>query len=275
VIVAGLELTDAHAVGGGDICTAYRARTADGRTVFAKTHARPPRGFFAAEAVGLDLLRVAGVAGGLPVPEVVAVGDDGLVLEWVTPGRPSVEAARAFGRGLAVMHSASMPAFGAAADGFIGSLSLPNAGAGDWCAFYVEQRVRPFLGSLTREQRQAVEEVCARIEELAGPAEPPARIHGDLWSGNLLWADDGQVWLIDAASAHGGHRETDLAMLALFGAPYLDDIVAAYQQAAPLAAGWQSRVGLHQLHPLLVHATLFGGGYGDRAAAVARRLLRG
>ena len=246
--VAGLELTDVHVVSGGDICTAYRARTADGRTVFAKTHARPPRGFFAAEAVGLDLLRV---TGGPSVPEVVAVGDDGLVLEWVAPGRPSVEAARAFGRALAVMHSASMPSFGAAADGFIGTLPLPNAGAGDWCTFYVEQRVRPYLGALTREQRHAVEQVCARIAELAGPAEPPARIHGDLWSGNLLWADDGQVWLVDAASAHGGHRETDLAMLALFGAPYLDDMVAAYDDSSPLADGWPASTLDHRGYCML------------------------
>jgi fructosamine-3-kinase len=268
--VAGLELSDVDVLGGGDICAAYRARTAEGRMVFAKTLERAPRGFFSAEAVGLELLRV---GGGPPVPQVVALGDDGLVLEWVTPGPPSADAARAFGHALATMHSATPPSFGAADDGFIGSMPLPNGVAGDWCTFYAERRVRPYMGALTTDQRAPVEQACACISELAGPAELPARIHGDLWSGNLIWGDDGQVWLVDAASAHGGHRETDLAMLALFGAPYLDEIVWAYQQVAPLAAGWQSRVGLHQLHPLLVHATLFGGAYGDRAAAVARTLL--
>ena len=111
-----------------------------------------------------------------------------------------------------------------------------------------------------------------RIHEVAGDPEPPARLHGDLWSGNLVWGTDGQVWVIDPA-AHGGHRETDLAMLALFGAPHLQRIVDAYDEAAPLADGWRERVALHQLHPLLVHAVLFGGSYGARAAAAARTAL--
>ena len=99
---------------------------------------------------------------------------------------------------------------------------------------------------------------------LAGPPEPPSRIHGDCWSGNVLWSG-GRGWLIDPA-AQGGHRETDLAMLALFGAPYLDRILAAYSDVAPLAAGWRDRVPLHQLHPLLVHACLFGSGYAEVGA---------
>jgi fructosamine-3-kinase len=270
VKVAGVELTDARPVVGGDICSAFRATAADGGPVFAKTLDRPPRGLFAAEAAGLDLLRV---PGGPPVPHVRAVGDDGLVLEWVTPARPTAEAARVFGRALSAMHAAPLPSFGAAYDGYIGSLPLANAPSGQWPAFFAEQRLLPYVGALTAGQRKPVEDVCASIVELAGPVEHPARIHGDLWSGNLLWADDGRVWLVDAASAHGGHRETDLAMLALFGAPHLDEIVAAYDASTPLADGWRERQGLHQLHPLLVHATLFGGGYGERAAAVARTLL--
>jgi fructosamine-3-kinase len=111
----------------------------------------------------------------------------------------------------------------------------------------------------------------ARIGDLAGPAEPPSRIHGDCWSGNVLWSG-GRGWLIDPA-AHGGHRETDLAMLALFGAPFLDRILAAYQEVAPLAAGWRARVPLHQLHPLLVHACLFGAGYAGPVAEAARAAL--
>ena len=107
--------------------------------------------------------------------------------------------------------------------------------------------------------------------DLAGPAEPPSRIHGDCWSGNVLWSG-GRGWLIDPA-AHGGHRETDLAMLALFGAPFLDRILASYDEVAPLAAGWRARVPLHQLHPLLVHACLFGAGYAGPVADAARAAL--
>jgi fructosamine-3-kinase len=101
-------------------------------------------------------------------------------------------------------------------------------------------------------------------------AEPPARLHGDLWNGNVLWGTDGQVRLIDPA-AHGGHRETDLAMLHLFGCPHLDRVLEGYQQAAPLADGWAGRIALHQLFPLLVHTVLFGGGYAGQAVAAARR----
>jgi fructosamine-3-kinase len=112
--------------------------------------------------------------------------------------------------------------------------------------------------------------VLDKLPDLAGPPEPPARLHGDLWSGNVLWAADGRAWIIDPA-AHGGHRETDLAMLALFGLPHLDRVLAAYDASWPLAAGWEERVPLHQLHPLLVHAVLFGGGYGAQAVAAAAR----
>ena len=101
--------------------------------------------------------------------------------------------------------------------------------------------------------------------------EPPARIHGDLWNGNVLWSSDGVV-LIDPA-AHGGHRETDLAMLALFGCPFLDDVLAAYDRASPLRAGWRERVPLHQLHPLAVHAAGHGRGYGVALAEAARHVL--
>ena len=269
--VAGVDLVDVRRVGGGDICDAFRATTADGRSVFAKTLASAPLGFFAAEAAGLDLLREA--VDGPPVPAVVGVGDDGLVLAWVETAPSSVDVAEAFGAALARLHATGTPTFGAEADGFIGSLPLHNDPCGDWPSFYVERRLRPYLDALTRDQRMAIEAVIDRIDVLAGPAEPPARIHGDLWSGNLVWGSDGQVWLVDAASAHGGHRETDLAMLAWFGAPHLEVILKAYDDTAPLAPGWQERVALHQLHPMLVHATLFGGGYGERAATAARSLL--
>ena len=268
--IAGVQLVGVRAISGGDICDAFHASTVDGRAVFAKTRAGAPAGFFEAEARGLELMRV---PDGPPVPSVVAVGSDGLVLDWVEPGQPGVAAARAFGERLAEMHATQMPSFGAERDGFIGSLALPNSPATEWSTFYVEQRVRPYLYALTPDQRRVVDEVCECIDSLSGPPEPPARIHGDLWSGNLLWAGDGQVWLVDAASAHGGHRETDLAMLAWFGAPHLGEILAAYDARFPLAEGWRERVGLHQLHPMLVHATLFGGGYGETVAATARELV--
>ena len=126
-------------------------------------------------------------------------------------------------------------------------------------------------GALGPDGARLVEEVAGRLTALAGPAEPPARLHGDCWSGNVLWSG-GRGVLIDPA-AHGGHRESDLAMLALFGAPYLDRILAAYHEVAPLAEGWRQRVPLHQLHPLLVHACLFGAGYAGPVRDAARAAL--
>ena len=106
----------------------------------------------------------------------------------------------------------------------------------------------------------------AKLSDLCGPAEPPARLHGDLWGGNLHVDDDGAPVLIDPA-VYGGHREMDLAMMRLFGG-FGPSCFAAYDEVFPLADGWQARVPLHQLAPLVVHAIKFGGGYvasSDRA----------
>jgi fructosamine-3-kinase len=220
----------------------------------------------AAEVAGLRWLADAGAVRVVPI---VAVDADRLVLariDSVAPGRAEAEA---FGRDLADLHAAGAPGFGAPWPGFIGPLPMTNDGADDWTSFYTDQRVLPFLrraqdlGSVTSAEALSIERACARSET---PAEPPSRIHGDLWSSNVLWRDG--AWLIDPA-AHGGHRETDLAMLALFGAPHLARIVAAYDEHRPLAEGWRERVGLHQLHPLLVHAVLFGRHYGRQAAQMA------
>ena len=262
-------------VAGGDICTATRVRLSDGSSALVKTRPQAPDDFFATEAQGLRWL---GEAAGVAVPDVLAAETDCLVLSWVEPGRPNAEAAERLGRDLATTHRFGTGAFGAEHDGYIGTLPLPNRPAETWPEFFATRRVLPYLqlardrGAVSAEQVEAVEGVVRRITELAGPAEPPARLHGDLWSGNVLWGQDGRARLVDPA-AHGGHRETDLAMLALFGLPQLPRVLDAYQEESPLAEGWEERVPLHQLFPLLVHACLFGGGYGARAADAARSLL--
>jgi fructosamine-3-kinase len=164
---------------------------------------------------------------------------------------------------------------GAVAPLRIGELSLPNDPAPDWPTFYARRRLEPLVAlclerrTLSASGARAVERVCERIGDLAGPAEPPARLHGDLWGGNVLAGADGRARLIDPA-AYGGHREVDLAMLRLFGAPSAR-VFAAYEEAAPLADGHRERVELWQLFPLLVHAALFGGSYG---ASVERAAVR-
>ncbi|SCL60751.1 Fructosamine-3-kinase [Micromonospora citrea] len=270
-------------VAGGDICAASRLTLDDGHSIFAKTWpegaGRPlPEGFFAAEAAGLRWLRDAGA---VAVPEVVVALPELLALDWVEPGEPTPAAAERFGRELAALHRAGAPTFGADWTGFVGALPQDNTpDEGPWSGWFVRRRLVPYLrrsvdgGALTGAEAGLVEQVVDRIGEFGGD-EPPARIHGDLWPGNVLWGADDRVWLVDPA-AHGGHRETDLAQLALFGGvPHLDRVLAAYAEAWPPADGWQERVPLHQLHLMLVHTALFGGTYRDAVARTARAALAG
>ncbi|MDP4511448.1 fructosamine kinase family protein [Nonomuraea turcica] len=238
----------------------------DGRQVFAKTGVVSE--MFTSEAAGLRWLGEA-----IAVPEVIEVGPDRLVLSWVEQERPTMAAAERFGRELARLHRSGASGFGAPWPGFIAELPMDNAPCDDWPAFYAERRVLPFLrqAHLPASDVAAVERAVERFAEVAGPPEPPSRIHGDLWSGNVLWSG-GSAVLVDPA-AHGGHRETDLAMMALFGLPYLDRVLGAYQEEWPPADGWRERVPLHQLHPLLVHVVLFGGSYRDSLMEAVRRVL--
>lgn len=261
-------------VAGGDINQAWAAELEGGARAFVKTRPDAPRGEYAAEAASLRWL---GEPGALGVPAVLGVRDSEpprlLALEWLEPGPAGDEAQ--LGRGLAAVHAAGAPGFGGPGPMRLGPLALPNEPLPDWPAFYAERRLRPLLapardrGALSTAGVRAVERVCDRLAEVAGPPEPPARLHGDLWSGNVLWSR-GRPYVVDAA-AYGGHREVDLAMLALFGAPGAG-FLAAYEAVTPLAEGHEARVGLWQLFPLLVHAVLFGGSYGTAVARTAARV---
>jgi fructosamine-3-kinase len=268
-------------VGGGDINEAWRVRLADGRLAFVKTRPDAGEGEYEREA---HALRWLAQPGALQVPEVLEVGPDHLALAWVEHGSLSEAGAQDLGRGLARLHAAGAPAFGdpglgeAGAPSVVGSLQLPNDPAPDWPSFYAQRRLAPALaaalerGGISASGAAAVETVCERVADLCGPAEPPARLHGDLWSGNVLADTQGRPWLIDP-TAYGGHREVDLAMLRLFGAPS-PRIFEAYEEISPLADGWPDRVPLYQLLPLLVHAALFGGSYGAAAQRAAAASLR-
>ncbi len=264
-------------VAGGDICTATKLRLSNGTTALVKTLPHAPEGFFEREAAGLRWLGE--VDGGVPVPEVLGVDPECLVLAWVESGKSTGDAAATFGRALATTHAAGAEAFGAEQDGFIGRLPLPNRPSPTWAEFYAVRRVLPYLklardrDAVTPGEAATIEALVPRLTDLL-PEEPPARLHGDLWNGNVLWALDpgapgvGRVTVLDPA-AYAGHREVDLAMLALFGLPHLPRVLDAYQDVAPLVEGWEDRTALHQVFPLLVHACLFGSGYGARAAACA------
>ena len=260
-----IDLSRGRRVAGGSINNAYAVPLDDGRTAFVKTRSGAPAGEYAAEAAGLAWLAEPGT---VRVPEVIEVGDDFLALEWVEPGSLDAAGEEDLGRGLAGLHAAGADAFGAERLN-LGPLSFDVTTADDWPAFYAERLVRPLAERVGCEPALRV---CDRIDALVGPPEPPARLHGDLWSGNVHADAQGRPWLVDPA-AYGGHREVDLAMLRLFGAPS-PRTMAAYEEVAPLAEGHEDRVELYQLFPLLVHAVLFGGGYRASAEAAARRYLR-
>lgn len=231
------------------------------------------------ELAGLEWLRE---ADGIQVVEVLCSGDGKLVEERLQEVSCDKRSAEDFGRALWQTHQAGAPAFGVApagwddvTEGWIGRARLPLGRYESWGKFYAELRVLPYLrravdqGDAHGPGVKQIEQLCDRL--IAGEFDddhPPARIHGDLWAGNVICTSRGMV-VIDPA-AHGGHGESDLAMLALFGHSQLRTIQDAYAEAAQLDSNWRARIGLHQLFPLLVHTVLFGGGYWHQAQSVAR-----
>lgn len=225
------------------------------------------------EASGLDWLRA---ANGVPVVDVLGVDQHRLILRRLATTGPTAAAAETFGRQLAQTHAASASAFGAgppdwAGEGYQGPaddlLPLTLAPFDSWGRMYADARLVPLLQHLPQLGADA-EPLLERLRggEWDGTCARPARLHGDLWSGNVMWTPDGVV-LIDPAP-YGGHAECDLAALALFGTPRLETILAAYDEVAPLADGWRDRVPLMQLHMVAMHAVLFGGGYVGQTQAI-------
>jgi protein-ribulosamine 3-kinase len=277
-VALGSPVRQTRRLSGGDINDAFEIRLESGVRYFLKTNETAPAPMFPAEARGLSWLRSAGA---LRVPEVRAVsnGQPGqacfLVLELLEPAprRPGFD--ELLGRGLAELHGYAPTSFGADHDNFIGSLPQLNRQQVSWAEFYWQQRLEPQLrlaadsGRASSKLRRAFERLALRLPELLGPEEPPALLHGDLWSGNLHVDERGEPCLIDPA-AYGGHREIDLAMMQLFGG-FSERVFRSYQEVMPLSPGHAERVQLHQLYPLLVHLNLFGGSY---AASVERALAQ-
>ncbi len=275
----GTRIERLRPLSGGDINDAFALEQSDGRSVFLKTHAAAPADMFWTEAQGLAWVSKARA---LRVPEVLAVNDpdvDGppyLILEMLAPGDRVRDFDDRLGCGLAALHRSGSEHFGWSTDNYIGSLPQKNSANDDWVAFYREARLRPMVlrarqrghGDATLERR--FDRLFERLSELAGPSETPARLHGDLWGGNLHVAPNGEPALIDPA-VYGGHREVDLAMMKLFGG-FSQRVFDAYHEAYPLQPGFEERVPLYQLYPLLVHLVLFGTGYRRQVDAALTKL---
>jgi fructosamine-3-kinase len=254
-----------RSVGGGSINDAS-AFVYGGKEYFIKWNSagRYP-GMFAAEARGLGLLAESAC---IRLPEVLHTAEAGpyafLLLEWVPTGRPGTEFWERFGQQLAALHRNSAASFGLDHDNYIGSLTQSNDMRNNWPDFFVQMRLEPQL-KLARDAGLADSGLAGRFDRLFHrmhrlfPAEPPALLHGDLWSGNYLCAADGAPVLIDPA-VYYGFREVDLAMSRLFGG-FDRQFYQSYNQVFPLETGWEERVGLCNLYPLMVHVNLFGSSY--------------
>jgi fructosamine-3-kinase len=259
------EVIACRHIKGGDFHDVFKVELADGRYVFAKTDRAGAADKFVTEAAGLEWL---GSAGSVPVPEVLAVNKSEpgfLILEWIDEGRGSNEADEAFGRALARLHTAGAPGFGRQDARATGSLQLPNQLSKSWAEFYGWQRLRPLAklaadaNALPPKAIAGIDRLATRMDLLVGPKEPPARLHGDLWSGNRIVDIESRTWLVNP-KAFGGDREYELAMMRLFGG-FSDACFDAYDELFPLADGWRRRMPLYQLAPLINHAIRSGSHY--------------
>jgi len=270
-----LRVEGVHAVGGGCIHHAARVTTSRG-DVFAKWNDDCAPDVFLREADGLRALRAA--ESGLTIPEVLAasgpeVGHPAfIVMEYLKPGSRGGDAE--LGRGLAAVHRRSAETFGFPVTTYCGPTPQDNAAALSWPEFYAERRLRPLVRLLEQQRelsgsdRRTLERVVERLPSLVAPSAPPALIHGDLWSGNVVQTEAGPG-LVDPACACTD-REMEFGITTLFGG-FSPRFFAAYEEAWPLPAGWRERNPLYQLYHLLNHYLIFGGHYGAEALAVARR----
>ncbi|MDV6373843.1 fructosamine kinase family protein [Deinococcus arenicola] len=264
----GGPILDSAPLSGGDINDVYRLNTGRGDFVVKASRRALPHLFFA-EAQGLELLRD---TKNLTVPEVLAYGDapggwQYLLLEHLSPVAETPQLQEALGRGLAALHRAPAPGFGDTADNYFGTLPQRNPPTSSAATFFWEARLWPQLRlaaeHLSGADVENFEALRHRLPSLI-PVEIPSPVHGDLWHGNLLYTAAGPA-LIDPAAAYS-HREVDLAAMKLFGG--VDDrVFDAYAEAHPPAPGWQDRVNLWNLYPLLAHVNMFGSGYLDRTRA--------
>jgi fructosamine-3-kinase len=248
------------------------------------------------EAAGLRWLADAEPSGGTRIARVVSASRTRLELERIDEVRASRDAARALGASLARTHAAGAGWFGCPPDDWPGGTTIgrsrqpyvldPEEAAATWGAFYADLRIAVFAarlrdaGAIDGAAVRTYDRLCERLRagdfDVPQPAlvtTPVARVHGDLWAGNVLWADVATGAVLIDPLARGDHAESDLGMLALFGLAHLDDVYAGYDEVSPLADGWRDRLALHALSPLMFHALLFGGGYGREALAVARRYV--
>jgi fructosamine-3-kinase len=262
-------------VHGGDINEAYCLITSNGK-FFLKVNENAECLFmFEREANGLDLLRKNCT---LIIPQVIKYGSVGdqhyLLLEWLEKGSPRNNVWEKFGDRLALMHKRPQQYFGLGEDNYIGSRRQINDQHNEWHSFYAERRIMSLVYSLfyskifSSKDLKDAEKFCTKLKNIF-PTEPPALLHGDLWAGNFLISSNGEAAIYDPA-VYYGHREMDIGMSKLFGG-FDQRFYEAYHYTYPLEKGWENRLPVTQLYPLLVHSVLFGGHYISNARDIIKK----
>jgi len=265
-------------ISGGSINQSYRIESSN-EAFFVKINQKEKLPYlFEKEERGLQLLRSKSE---LKVPKPLVVGyfesHSYLVMELIETGSPKVKFWENFATGLAHLHQCSANEFGLEENNYVGSLIQENGKEKDWTTFFIENRLKVQL-NLANENKRLDKSIndsfVLLFDRMSGifPEEPPALLHGDLWSGNFLCNKEGQAVIMDPA-VYFGHREMDLAMTHLFGG-FDSKFYKAYESVFPLADGWQHRIDLCNLYPLLVHVNLFGAAYANRLKSVLKQILK-
>lgn len=269
------EIISMSPVSGGSINECFRIELADGDRLFLKRNldSEEFRNMFTTEAKGLHLLERAGAH----VPKVISAANEGgfqlLILEYIQPQEITLKAWERAGEMLAGVHRQKGELFGLDYDNFMGSLPQINSQSSDFFEFFAlnrllhQAKIARDSNCMDRTMAIGIEKLCAKLDTLI-PNEPPGLVHGDLWSGNLLLSGT-EAYLIDPAVAYS-HREVDLAMTTLFGA-FPSVFYESYQSTYPLEKGWQQRLDIFNLYPLLVHLNLFGEAYYNQVAAIVKK----
>ncbi|PUZ21671.1 hypothetical protein DCC81_24075 [Chitinophaga parva] len=260
-----IQINRTVSIAGGDINDTYRIESNEGQWFLKMNNAQKYPGMFAKEYDGLQTLARTGA---IKVPQPILYGTAGphafLVTELIEKGRLVSDFWENFAASLAQLHRHSQPNFGYHTSNYIGNLKQYNTAYSSWPVFYAMNRLLP-LAREAYDQQKMDKETVKQLELLSKrlpdifPSEPPSLIHGDLWSGNFMVGNNGKACIYDPA-VYYGHREMDLAMTRLFGG-FDTRFHYAYQAVFPLSHGWQSRIGVCQLYPLLVHYVIFGGSY--------------
>jgi protein-ribulosamine 3-kinase len=272
---ASATITAVVPVSGGSINRTCKIESTAGNFFLKFNDATLYPGMFGKEAAGLSLMRQTGE---IDIPEVLLAGEAGshafLLLNYVDSARGSHDFWEDFGKRLAGMHSHKAEKFGLDHDNYMGSLYQHNAFQDTWTGFFVAERLERQVkmareeGKISRQDVTAFERLYRRLDEIFPPARP-SLVHGDLWSGNFMVNEKGRACLIDPA-VYYGHPEVDIAMSTLFGG-FSERFYDAYIGHNPLEKGWQQRLDIYNLYPLIVHVNLFGGGYLGSVQHILRR----